>query len=56
MARACRAAGAGAIHAHVRDADGVNVLDAGLYREVFAGLAQAVPAMPVQTTAEAVGR
>jgi uncharacterized protein (DUF849 family) len=54
-ARACHAAGAGAIHAHVRDADGAHVLYAGLYRELIAEMAQAVPAMPVQITTEAVG-
>jgi 3-keto-5-aminohexanoate cleavage enzyme len=55
-ARACFAAGAGAIHAHVRDADGLHTLDAGLYRELLAELAKAVPDMVVQITTEAVGR
>lgn len=54
-ARACHAAGAGAVHAHVRDANGVHVLDAGLYRELLAEMAHAVPVMPVQITTEAVG-
>ena len=54
-ARACFAAGAGAIHAHVRDADGLHTLDAGLYRELLAELAAAVPDMAVQITTEAVG-
>lgn len=53
---ACHAAGAGAIHAHVRDAEGRHVLDAGLYRELIAELARAVPNMIVQITTEAVGR
>jgi len=54
-ARACHAAGAGALHAHVRDADGGHVLDAGLYAELIAEMAQAVPDMPVQITTEAAG-
>jgi 3-keto-5-aminohexanoate cleavage enzyme len=55
-AAACFAAGAGAIHAHVRDADGVHVLDAGLYAELMAELARAVPDMAVQITTESQGR
>ncbi|MDN2567769.1 3-keto-5-aminohexanoate cleavage protein [Aquibium sp. A9E412] len=55
-ARAGFAAGAQALHAHVRDAAGQHTLDAGLYRELIAAMAEAVPAMPVQITTEAVGR
>jgi len=55
-ARACHAAGAGAIHAHVRDGAGRHVLDAGLYTELIAEMARTVPQMPVQITTEAVGR
>lgn len=55
-AKACHRAGAGAIHAHVRDGTGNHVLDAGLYRELIAELEQTVPAMGVQITTEAVGR
>ena len=55
-AKSCFEAGAGAIHAHVRDADGQHVLDAGLYRELTRQLKETVPAMPVQITTEAVGR
>jgi uncharacterized protein (DUF849 family) len=55
-ARACHAAGAGAIHAHVRDAGGAHVLDAGLYRELIAEMAATVPGMAVQITTEAAGR
>ncbi len=55
-ARACFAAGAGGIHAHVRDAVGEHVLDAGLYRELITELAVVVPDMVVQITTEAVGR
>lgn len=54
-ARACHAMGAGAIHAHVRDAAEAHVLDAGLYRELIAEMARAVPAMPVQITTESAG-
>ncbi|MCA0998477.1 3-keto-5-aminohexanoate cleavage protein [Salipiger pacificus] len=49
------AAGAEALHAHVRDAEAKHVLDAGLYRELLAEMARAVPEMPVQITTEAVG-
>lgn len=52
----CFAAGAGGIHAHVRDAEGAHVLDAGLYAELLAELARTVPGMAVQITTEAVGR
>lgn len=53
---ACHAAGADGIHAHVRDAEGRHVLDAGLYGELLAELARVVPEMQVQVTTEAVGR
>ena len=55
-AQACFAAGAQAIHAHVRDADGQHSLDAGLYTELLTELAIAVPSMIVQITTEAVAR
>lgn len=55
-ARACHEAGAGGLHAHVRDEAGAHVLDAGLYRELIAEMAKAVPMMQVQITTEAVGR
>lgn len=55
-ARACFDAGADGIHAHVRDADGRHVLDAGLYGELLAELARAVPDMAAQITTEAQGR
>ncbi len=51
----CRAAGASALHAHVRGAKDEHVLDAGLYRELIAEMAQRVPGMLVQITSEAVG-
>ncbi|MBP7002737.1 3-keto-5-aminohexanoate cleavage protein [Amaricoccus sp.] len=55
-ASACHAAGADGLHAHVRDAEGGHVLDAGLYAELLVELARVVPAMQVQVTTEAVGR
>lgn len=55
-AKACFEAGAGALHAHVRDAEGAHVLDAGLYRDLLAAMKAAVPDMLVQITTEAVGR
>jgi 3-keto-5-aminohexanoate cleavage enzyme len=55
-ARAAHAEGAGALHAHVRDAEGGHSLDPGLYRELIAEMARVVPDMPVQITTEAAGR
>ncbi len=55
-AKDCFAAGADAIHAHVRDESGAHVLDAGMYRELLKKLQEAVPDMRVQITTEAVGR
>ena len=52
---ACHAAGAGILHAHVKDEDGKHVLDAGLYRQLMDGLRAAVPDMLIQITTEAVG-
>lgn len=56
VARDCAAAGAGAMHFHVRDAAKAHILDAGLYREALAELAIAVPGMHHQITTETVGR
>ncbi|WP_281984855.1 3-keto-5-aminohexanoate cleavage protein [Thalassorhabdomicrobium marinisediminis] len=55
-AQACWKAGAGGLHAHVRDASGAHVLDAGLYRELLVEMARSCPDMQVQITTEAVGR
>ncbi len=55
VARACQAAGADGIHAHVRDESGKHVLDAGLYKELIAELAAQAPSLAVQITTEAVG-
>ena len=52
---ACFEAGADGIHAHVRDADAVHLLDAGLYKELIAELAIQAPDLLVQITTEAVG-
>lgn len=52
----CAAAGAGAIHAHLRDSRGAHWLDAGAYRELIAEVARAAPGLPVQITTEAAGR
>jgi len=55
-AQACFEAGAGGLHAHVRDGAGAHVLDAGLYRQLLAEMKSVVPEMMVQITTEAVGR
>lgn len=55
-ARGCYAAGADALHLHVRDADGQHSLDAGRYREALAELDAQVPDLDVQITTEAAGR
>lgn len=52
---ACHAAGADAIHMHVRTEDGAHSLDTGLYREAIAGVVRAVPEMGIQVTTEAAG-
>ncbi len=51
----CYAAGACAIHAHVRGDNDEHVLDAGRYRELIAELGRRVPEMLVQITSEAIG-
>lgn len=56
-AKRCLDAGASVLHLHVRDADGVHSLDAGLYREATAAVRDAVgDALVIQPTTEAVGR
>ena len=52
---ACQAAGAGALHLHVRDDEGRHSLDVGRYREALQALGQAVPRMAVQITTESAG-
>lgn len=48
--------GADALHAHVRDAEGQHVLDAGLYKELILEVSAMCPDLAVQITTEAVGR
>jgi uncharacterized protein (DUF849 family) len=55
VARACHEAGAGALHLHVRDAEGRHSLDAGLYRAAIAAVRAAAPDMAIQITTEAAG-
>jgi len=52
----CYAAGASALHGHVRGKNDEHVLDAGLYRELIAAMSARVPQMLLQVTTEAVGR
>lgn len=54
-ARLCHAAGADALHLHVRDSAGGHTLDTGRYREALAEMARRVPGMPVQITTESAG-
>ena len=51
----CQAAGASALHAHVRGKNDEHVLDAGRYRELLAETSRRVPEMLIQITSEAVG-
>jgi uncharacterized protein (DUF849 family) len=53
---ACYQAGADGIHAHLRDAEGAHVIDAGRYRTLLDMLHQAVPDMYLQVTTESAGR
>lgn len=53
---ACHAAGADGIHAHLRDEDGVHLIDAGRYTDLLARLSDAVPGMYLQVTSESAGR
>ncbi|WP_117191919.1 BKACE family enzyme [Rhizobium terrae] len=55
-ARACRAAGADAIHAHIRDDRGEHSLDIRRYGELVEALNREAPGMTVQISTEAVGR
>ncbi|MEO0484889.1 MAG: 3-keto-5-aminohexanoate cleavage protein [Pseudomonadota bacterium] len=55
-ARACFAAGAQALHLHVRDAAGRHSLDPGHYRDAIAAVTEAAPGMAIQVTTETAGR
>jgi 3-keto-5-aminohexanoate cleavage enzyme len=52
---ACQQAGAGGLHAHVRDGEGRHMLDAGLYAELLVELARIAPGLMVQITTESAG-
>lgn len=52
----CQAAGAGLLHMHVRDGEGLHSLDPGRYREALDAVAEAAPGLAVQITTEAAGR
>lgn len=55
-ARQCLAAGAAAIHVHVRDTSGRHTLDAALYRDAIAAIRERTQGvMAIQITTEAVG-
>ena len=54
-AAACVAAGADALHLHVRDNAGQHSLDAGLYNETVKELRHAIPDLRIQITTEAGG-
>ena len=51
----CHAAGAAALHLHIRDDAGRHSLDAGRYREAMAAVAEAAPGMAIQITTESAG-
>ncbi|MEM9602627.1 MAG: 3-keto-5-aminohexanoate cleavage protein [Pseudomonadota bacterium] len=54
-AAACAAAGADAVHVHVREDDGSHSLDTGRYRDTLAALAERAPSLRVQITTESAG-
>ncbi len=54
--RACAAAGAGGVHAHIRADDGSHSLDLERYRTLVERLEQEFPGWFVQVTSEAAGR
>ncbi len=53
---ACAAAGATALHLHVRDSMGAHSLDPTIYREAIEEIRNALPSFPIQVTTEAAGR
>lgn len=55
-AAACQAAGADALHLHIRDTDGRHSLDPGRYAETMAAVAEAAPGLSIQITTESAGR
>lgn len=55
-ARACKLAGADGIHLHIRDIDGLHLLDADRYAVLLERLSEEVPDMYLQATSETAGR
>lgn len=55
-ARACKAAGADAIHLHVRELDGEHSLDADFYRQAIDAVLKSAPNFPIQITTESAGK
>ena len=55
-ASAAHGAGAGMLHAHVRDDDGAHSLDPHRYRDLLDQMAETCPNMPCQITTEAVSK
>lgn len=55
-AKECYAAGAKAVHAHIRDKNGAHLLDAGAYRELIDEIKRRAPKMLVQITTESGGK
>jgi uncharacterized protein (DUF849 family) len=55
-AAACFEAGAGALHAHIRDSDGRHLLDEAAYKRLLLRLAERAPAMITQVTTESADR
>lgn len=51
----CRAAGADAIHLHVRDAAGCHSLDAAAYKDAISAVTDRVPDMSIQVSTESAG-
>lgn len=54
-ARQCFDSGAKGLHVHIRDRQGLHLLDAGQYQETLVELALQVPDMALQITSEAAG-
>lgn len=54
-AAACAAAGADALHLHVRDDEGRHSLDPGRYRETLTEISATTPGLRLQITTEAAG-
>ncbi|MEP0963864.1 MAG: 3-keto-5-aminohexanoate cleavage protein [Roseobacter sp.] len=52
----CHNAGADGIHIHIRDSDGLHLLDAGRYRALLACMDDVVPELYLQITSESANR